>query len=95
MIVAPRNIASIAPIPEDRWEVAFKPSPEAKTEACPVIGWATVVISANENGAYTEVRPAFLWGDTVWTEFDLAEHAPDFVGYSLRRPRSPFAEENQ
>jgi len=26
----------------------------------------------------------------VWTEYDLAEHAPGFVGYNLRFPPNPL-----
>ena len=90
MNIAPTNIVSIAPIEIGTMQVAFKPDPEAREEVCPVIGWATVVNSMGTRGADTEVKPAFLWGGQVLTEYDLVEHAPGFVGYDLRFPPNPL-----
>ncbi|MEU5707903.1 hypothetical protein [Streptomyces flaveolus] len=87
MNIAPGSIASITPIPDGTWNVVFKSDEDSGWEVCPVIGWATVVTSATADGAaHTDVQPAFLWGDMVWTESDLREHAADFTGFGIRRP---------
>lgn len=92
MIIAPRNVISIAPLSRDTWEVTFRPTPEADTAVCPVVGWATVVAATNEEGVVqTAVLPAFVWGGQVWTEHDLAEHSPEFTAYDLRPPSNIFA----
>ncbi|MDX3555311.1 hypothetical protein PV729_26690 [Streptomyces europaeiscabiei] len=72
------------------WEIAFDIGGETGTVVCPVIGWATVVSSLMKDGtAHTEIKPAFVWGDMVWTEADLREHTPDLRGITLRHPTLP------
>lgn len=87
MNIAPRNVISIAPLAHESWEVVFKPTPEADLQHCPVVGWATVVAATDDIGTIqTVVLPAFVWGGQVWTEHDLAEHAPEFAAYDLHQP---------
>ncbi|MBW8701858.1 hypothetical protein MBT84_19820 [Streptomyces sp. MBT84] len=68
------------------WDVAFDLGGETGEVVCPVVGWATVVQSRTKAGnANTVVQPAFIWGDQVWTETDLREHAPDVKRFEIRR----------
>lgn len=72
------------------WEIAFDLGGETGTVACPVIGWATVVIARMTDGtAHTEIKPAFVWGDMVWTETDLREHTPGLCNVTLRHATTP------
>lgn len=93
MNIAPGSVANVAPVPDGAWNVTFKLSADSGLEVCPVVGWATVVTSVTEAGAaHTEVKPAFLWGDMVWTEHDLREHSPEFAGFRIQRPFDGLAD---
>ncbi|MFK0154615.1 hypothetical protein ACIQVK_21390 [Streptomyces sp. NPDC090493] len=71
------------------WEFVFDLG-DAETVVCPVIGWATVVTAhLNDGTVHTEIKPAFVWGDLVWTEPELHEHAAGVTGITLRHPRIP------
>ncbi|MFJ6566452.1 hypothetical protein ACIQNU_03470 [Streptomyces sp. NPDC091292] len=67
------------------WVVIFDQGGEVGEVTCPVIGWATVVNAhLNDGTVHTEIKPAFLWGDMVWTEHDLREHAPEITRVEIR-----------
>jgi hypothetical protein len=85
MNIATGSVLNMAPAAPD-WVVAFDLGGESGEVVCPVIGWATVVQSRMKDGtAHTDVKPAFLWGDIVWTEAELREHTPGLKGVEIRR----------
>lgn len=52
---------------------------------CSIIGWATLVQARMKDGTVTtNVEPAFLWGDMVWTETELREHSPGLARFEIR-----------
>lgn len=74
------------------WEIAFDlgDGDEIQVAVCPVIGWATVVTAHLDDGtAHTELQPAFVWGDGVWTESELREHTPGLGHLTLRHATLP------
>ncbi|MFD3929560.1 hypothetical protein [Streptomyces sp. NPDC058614] len=83
---------NIAPAGHD-WVVSFDLGGETEKVVCPVIGWATVVRGhLNDGTTTTDVRPAFLWDQQVWTEMDLIEHAPTHSDFEIRVREIPGAE---
>jgi hypothetical protein len=76
--------------PATGWEIAFDLAGETGAVVCPVIGWATVVAAhMNDGTVSTEIKPAFVWGDMVWTEADLREHTPGLGLITLRHATTP------
>lgn len=72
------------------WEIAFDLGAETDTVVAPVIGWATVVgAHMNDGTVHTELKPAFVWGDMVWTEMDLRDHTPGLGPVTLRHATLP------
>ncbi|MEU1302817.1 hypothetical protein [Streptomyces shenzhenensis] len=78
------SVLNMTPAGHD-WVVAFDLGGETGEVVCPVIGWATVVTADFKDGTvHTEVKPAFVWGDMVWTESELREHAPEITSFEIR-----------
>ncbi|WP_432132727.1 hypothetical protein [Streptomyces tendae] len=85
MNIATGSILNMTPADND-WVVAFGLEGEPDDVVCPVIGWATVVQAHMKDGTvHTEVKPAFVWGDMVWTETELREHTPGLKRVQIRR----------
>lgn len=85
MNIATGSTLNMAPAGHD-WVIAFNEGDETGPEVvCPVIGWATVVVAhLNDGTVSTEVKPAFVWGDMVWTENELREHSPELRAFDIR-----------
>ncbi|MGW3936469.1 hypothetical protein [Streptomyces phaeochromogenes] len=83
------SIVNMTPAPGP-WEIAFDPDGGSDMVVCPVIGWATVVTAHMKDASvHTELKPAFVWGDMVWTETELREHTPGLGGITLRHATIP------
>jgi hypothetical protein len=85
MNIATGSILNMAPAGHD-WVIAFDEGDETAPEiVCPVVGWATVVQSRmNDGTVHTEIAPAFLYVDMVWTPTELREHNPAASGFEIR-----------
>ncbi|MFD4524858.1 hypothetical protein ACFWP7_13220 [Streptomyces sp. NPDC058470] len=80
------STVNMTPAPNGVWSAVFQLAPDSDIELCPVIGWATVVVAHLKDGTVsTEVKPAFVWGDMVWTENELREHSPELTAFDIRR----------
>jgi len=86
MKIANGNVISMAPA-QPGWTVAIDLGGSEPEPPCPLVGWATVIQTHLKDGTTTTViEPAFLWGQQVWIETDLREHAPDKVVLDIRPP---------